>query len=90
MQLATQEIGVKQIFKNAIATLVEMEEHAKIVLMVIRAYVQIDLKEPIAKMNGKVINVSKLISSFYESNFYFDLESNKICTNIFLISSLWW
>ena len=68
MQPATQETGVKQIFKNAIATLVEMEEHAKIVLMVIRAYVQIDLKEPIAKMNGKVVNHSKFISCFYECN----------------------
>ena len=69
MQPATQETGVKQIFKNAIATLVEMEEHAKIVLMDIRAYVQIDLKEPIAKMNGKVINHLKFISSCYHSNF---------------------
>ena len=69
MQLATQETGVKQIFKNAIATLVEMEVHAKIVLMDIRAYVLIDLKEPIAKMNGKVINHLKFVSSFYHSNF---------------------
>lgn len=61
MQLATQEIGVKQIFKNAIATLVEMEEHVKIGLMDIRAYAQIDLKEAIAKMNEKVINNLKLI-----------------------------
>ena len=69
MQLATQETGVKQIFKNAIATLVEMEEHAKIVLMDIRAYVQIDLKEGIAKMNGKVITYLDSFVAFMNLRF---------------------
>ena len=68
MQPATQETGVKQILKNAIATLAEMERHVKIRLMDIRAYVQIDLKEPIVKMNGKVITYLKCICSFDESN----------------------
>ena len=67
MQAGTLETGVKQIFKNAIATLAEMEQHVKIGLMDIRAYVQIDLKEPTVKMNGKVISYSKFICSFYES-----------------------